>query len=491
MRKLKDVIIEKPWVGWVLFLFTLVIVFLVGLFGSSIVERRSETQYMFQASKPIKTFEPRNEVWGESFPRQWETYQLTHDTTFATKYGGSATVDMLERYPNLVILWAGYAFAKGYNQGRGHMHAIEDIRNTVRTGQPQPATCWTCKSTDVPRVMNDMGVANFYKAGWADMGPQIVNNIGCADCHDPKTVNLTITRPALIEAFKRQGKDIKDFNHQQMRSLVCAQCHVEYYFKGKKEKYLTFPWDDGITAESIEAYYDSIGHVDFVHHLSRAPILKAQHPDWELSQFGIHAERGVTCVDCHMPYKSEGGIKFTNHQIVSPVKYISSACQVCHRQDEQTLLKNIYDRQDKIRQLTQTAEGILVKAHIEAKAAWDNGASEDEMKEVMTLIRHAQWRWDFVAASHGASFHAPIECARILGSSIQKSEEARGVLAAILTRHNVTLPVKIPDISTKAKAQAYLGFDMVEFSKQKEKFKDEDVPKWEREASERQKSMGN
>lgn len=491
MRRIKDVIIEKPWVGWVLFLFTLVIVFLVGLFGASIIERRSETQYMFSASKPIKAFEPRNEVWGEAFPRQWETYKLTHDTTFGTKYGGNVTVDMLERYPSLVILWAGYAFAKGYNQGRGHMHAIEDVRNTLRTGQPQPATCWTCKSPDVPRVMNDMGVGNFYKSKWADMGPQIVNNIGCADCHDPKSMNLTITRPALVEAFKRQGKDMKDFNHQQMRSLVCAQCHVEYYFKGKEEKYLTFPWDDGITAESIEAYYDSVGHVDFVHYLSRVPILKAQHPDWELSQFGIHAERGVTCVDCHMPYKSEGGVKFTNHQIVSPVKYISSACQVCHRQDEQTLLKNIYDRQDKVRQLAGTAEEILVKAHIEAKTAWDNGATEEEMKEVMTLIRHAQWRWDFVAASHGASFHAPIECARILGSSIQKSEEARGKLAAILTKHNVTLPVKIPDLSTKAKAQAYVGFDMVEFSKQKDKFREEEVPKWDREAAERQKGTGN
>ncbi|MFO7447339.1 MAG: ammonia-forming cytochrome c nitrite reductase [Ignavibacteriaceae bacterium] len=489
MRKIKDVIVEKPWVGWVLFLATLIIVFLVGLFGASVIERRTETQYLFQASKPINEFEPRNEVWGEAFPRQWESYKQTLDTTFATKYGGNATIDMLEKYPNLVILWAGYAFAKGYNQGRGHLYAVEDVRNTLRTGSPQPATCWTCKSPDVPRVMNEIGVANFYKAGWADMGPQINNSIGCADCHDPKTMNLTITRPALIEAFKRQGKDIKDVSHQEMRSLVCAQCHVEYYFKGKEEKYLTFPWDDGITAEAIEAYYDSVGHVDFVHHLSRTPVLKAQHPDWELAQFGIHAERGVTCVDCHMPYKSEGGIKFSNHQIVSPLKYISSACQVCHRQDEETLFKNVYDRQDKIRQLTGIAEDILVKAHIEAKTAWDNGATEDEMEDVMTLIRHAQWRWDFVAASHGSSFHAPIEAARILGSSIQKSEEARGRLAAILTRHNVNLPVDIPDLSTKAKAQAYLGFDMVEFSKQKETFKDEEIPKWDKEADERERGI--
>jgi len=488
MRRLQDIISEKPWVGWVLFLSTLVIVFLIGVFGASIVERRAETRFLFNASKPIKEFEPRNEVWGDAFPREWETYLHTIDTTFATKYGGNASIDMLERYPNLVILWAGYAFAKGYNQGRGHLHAIEDVRNSLRTGQPQPATCWTCKSPDVPRVMNKIGPAEFYKKTWADLGPEIKNPIGCADCHDPKTLNLTITRPALIEALERQGKNVKKISHQEMRSLVCAQCHVEYYFKGKEAKYLTFPWDDGITAEKIEAYYDSVEHVDFVHYLSKTPILKAQHPDWEIAQFGIHSERGVTCVDCHMPYKSEGGVKFTNHQIVSPVMYISSACQVCHRQDEQVLLKNIYDRQDKVRQLTGTAEEILVKAHIEAKTAWDNGAAEDEMKEVMTLIRHAQWRWDFVAASHGASFHAPIECARILATSIQKSEEARGLLAAILTKHGVKLPIKMPDLSTKAEAQSYLGFDIVKFTKEKAQFRKEKIPEWDKQAEEREKN---
>jgi nitrite reductase (cytochrome c-552) len=136
-----------------------------------------------------------------------------------------------------------------------------------------------------------------------------------------------------------------------MRSLVCAQCHVEYYFKGKEEKYLTFPWDDGIVAEEIEAYYDRVEHIDFVHYLSRAPIIKAQHPDWELAQFGIHAERGVSCADCHMPYRSEGGVKFTNHKIQSPLADIAASCQVCHRESEETLRKNVYDRQDKLNEL--------------------------------------------------------------------------------------------------------------------------------------------
>lgn len=489
MKKIKDVVSEKPWVGWIIFLATLIIVFFVGLFGASIIERRSEANLNFQLVKEINEWEPRNEVWGENFPRQYESYISTSDTNFKSKYGGSAMVDMLEKDPNLVILWAGYAFSRDYNQGRGHYYAIDDIRNTLRTDVPQPATCWTCKSTDVPRLMNEMGVANFYKAGWADLGSQVVNHIGCQDCHDPKSMNLRITRPALIEAFQRQGKDIKKVTHQEMRSLVCAQCHVEYYFKGKEEKYLTFPWDSGITAEEMEVYYDDVEHVDFIHTLSKTPVLKAQHPDWEMAQFGIHAERGVSCADCHMPYKTEGGVKFTNHKIQSPLNNISGSCQVCHRESEETLTKNVNDRQDKIKQLLETAEHSLVKAHIEAKTAWDNGATEDQMKDVLKLIRHSQWRWDYVAASHGGSFHAPLESARLLGSSIQKSEEARVVLAKILTRLGVNLPLQMPDISTKANAQKFINLDMQKLREKKNQFIKNTIPVWDKESVERQSKM--
>lgn len=156
----------------------------------------------------------------------------------------------------MVIFWAGYAFSRDYTSPRGHMHAIEDVTRTLRTGNPdidgdgdiQPATCWTCKSPDVPRMMQAIGVDNFYKSKWSQMGSEIVNPIGCADCHDTETMDLHISRPALVEAFARRGVDITKATHQEMRSLVCAQCHVEYYFKGDG-KYLTFPWDKGFTME--------------------------------------------------------------------------------------------------------------------------------------------------------------------------------------------------------------------------------------------------
>ncbi|HMV25775.1 MAG TPA: ammonia-forming cytochrome c nitrite reductase [bacterium] len=490
MKNIIQTVQEKPWVGWLLFCATVGVVFLVGMFANTVMERRGEEKTLFQMVKPIADWEPRNEVWGENFPREYETYMSTKDTSFRSKHGGSATRDILAEYPNVVILFAGYAFSKDFKQARGHYYAVEDIRKTLRTGAPQPGTCWTCKSTDVPRVMNERGAPNFYKEKWDNLGHEIVNPIGCQDCHDPKTMNLRITRPALAEAFKRRGMEVEKSNHQDMRSLVCAQCHVEYYFKGKEDKYLTFPWDKGFTAEQMESYYDSVQHVDWVHAVSKAPMLKAQHPDYEIFKTGIHAERGVSCADCHMPYRSQGGVKFTDHKIQSPLNNIAGSCQVCHRESEETLRKNVNDRQDKVIEVRSRLEEVLAKAHIEAKTAWEKGATEHEMKPALQLIRQAQWRWDYVAASHGGSFHAPLEAARVLGAGIQKAQEARIILSQVLMAKGVAWPITMPDITTKEKAQAFIGLDMAKLKTAKDEFIKNILPEWDKKAAERQAKMG-
>jgi nitrite reductase (cytochrome c-552) len=477
MKSIVELSKKHPWLNWAIFLITVLVVFVIGLFASSIIDRKSESKLYFQQQKPIAEWEPRNEVWGENFPREYESYKSTMDTTFKSKYGGSVSRDYLAESPELVVLWAGYAFSKDYSQARGHYRAIEDICNTLRTLQPQPATCWTCKSPDVPRLMNKYGVESFYKKKWKDLGEEVINPIGCQDCHDPKTMNLRITRPSLVEAFQRQGRDINKATHQELRSLVCAQCHVEYYFKGEG-KYLTFPWDKGFSADSMEAYYDKIEFTDFVNALSKTPILKAQHPDYEVYISGIHGKRGVACADCHMPYKRDGAIKFTDHKIQSPLNNISGSCQVCHRESEDSLRNNVYERQDKINEIKRIAEINLAKAHIDAKTAWDNGVSEDEMKPVLKLIRHSQWRWDWVAASNGMGFHSPVECMRLLSSSIEKSYQARLILSEIFNNHNVKQPVSYPDITTKEKAQAYINLDMKKLKEEKAEFKKLVYPKW-------------
>ena len=53
MKSIREITKQRPWVPWVLFFVTTVIVFLIGLFASSIIERRSESKLYFQVVKEI------------------------------------------------------------------------------------------------------------------------------------------------------------------------------------------------------------------------------------------------------------------------------------------------------------------------------------------------------------------------------------------------------------------------------------------------------
>jgi nitrite reductase (cytochrome c-552) len=494
MKKLNNWIETNPKAKWILLFSVIVITFLLGLFAASIMERRAEAQFVFTPKVKYDQLEPRSEIWGENFPNEYETYVLTSDTTFRSKYNGNGMRDALAENPEMVILWAGYAFSKDYNQPRGHYYSVIDVRNTLRTGapndsvpSPQPNTCWTCKSPDVPRLMKEKGVQGFYSGSWDKLGHEVVNYIGCADCHDAKNMDLKITRPALIEALQRQGKDISKLTHNDKRSLVCAQCHVEYFFDNRdgKQKYLTFPWDNGMTVEKIEEYYDNFKYVDWVHPISKAPMLKAQHPDYEVFTLGVHYRAGLSCADCHMPYESKGGVKFTNHHIQSPLNHISKSCLVCHRESEEEMRQRVYQRQDANKELQKILQHEIAIAHFEAKHAWEIGAKEDEMKPILDLIRKAQWRWDFAVAGHGNSFHAPLETARILGHGINKVQEARRELANIFAKYN-NFNVKIPDFSTKEKAQLAIGLNISKLKQEKKIFLENVVPKWLKKAQERE-----
>ena len=475
----------KSWQGWLLFVVAMVVVFILGLLAASVTERRAEVVSVFNNKKvEIKGIESRNEIFAQNYPREYDTWSNTEKGGFRSLFNGNEPVDVLAERPNMVILWAGYAFAKDYISPRGHKHAVEDVWHSLRTGAPmtpeegpQNSSCWTCKSPDVPRLMQEMGVEGFYGSKWASTGHEVVNSIGCADCHEPVNMNLQISRPALIEAFERRGMDIKKSTQQEMRSLVCAQCHVEYYFKGDS-KIVTLPWDKGLSVEAQEAYYDEIQLADYVHKLSKAPIIKAQHPGYEMALEGIHGQRNVSCADCHMPYKSEGGVKFSDHQIISPLAMIDRTCQVCHRESEETLRNDVYERQKKAMELRNRVEAELAKAHIEAAFAWEKGATEAQMKDILQLLRQSQWRWDFGVASHGGSFHAPQETQRILAAGLDKAMQARLAISKVLTNLGFTGDVPMPDISTKEKAQKYIGLDIPAEQAAKEKFLNTIVPEW-------------
>ena len=473
---------KKLWI--ILGLCVLVLVPLL-LLTFSIRENKAEQQAI-TAVPEMKPFESRSSEWGKYYPRQYDSYMQTRKS--------DEIHDVLKDDPALVVMWAGYGFSKDYNKPRGHYYMLEDNLNTLRTGAPTdaktgpaPTPCWTCKSPDVPRLIHRDGELEFFTGKWAKYGGEIVNPVGCADCHDNKTMTLTVTREHLKRALAAEGRlKFADATHQDMRSLVCAQCHSEYYFKKtewddkgtpKTALVVTFPWKNGLSAEAMEEYYDQINFVDWTHPLSKTPMLKAQHPDYELFTTGVHSRNNLACADCHMPYVREGGVKYSNHKVGSPLDNIANTCLNCHKGTEKEFRATIARKLERKNELSKIAMDVLAKAHLEAAKAWESGASEEEMKPVLQDIRHGQWRWDYAVAGHGAFFHAPEETLRVLGGAINKGQDARIKLRTILAKYNAADYVA-PDFSSKEKAQAIIGLDYKKEVDEKNTFLDALNQEW-------------
>jgi nitrite reductase (cytochrome c-552) len=201
-----------------------------------------------------------------------------------------------------------------------------------------------------------------------------VHPVSCVDCHDPKTMELRVTRPGFlagiqklaassaavphlpsIERWRRGDRKAPydpnvDGTRQEMRSFVCGQCHVEYYCG--KGLTLFFPWNEGLKVEQIEHTYDGMQvhgsrFKDWVHAETGMDVLKAQHPEFELWSQGIHARSGVACADCHMPYQREGALKVSDHWVRSPLTNVSRACATCHPYGDEELRARVEGIQDR------------------------------------------------------------------------------------------------------------------------------------------------
>jgi len=364
-------------------------------------------------------------VWGKNFPREYDSFKKTEDTTISTTYGGSIKYSKLEKDPKLVRLYAGYPFSVDYSKARGHYYALIDQKATKRQEvAAQPGACANCHAAEAPQLIVQLGWENFNHTPYKQIQDQLHIGTSCADCHDSKTMDLRVTRPAFINAMKARGIDVNQATRQEMRTYVCGQCHVEYYFAGDN-KILTFPWTKGLEIENIEKYYDEISFKDWVHKDSGAPMLKMQHPEFEMWSSGIHAKSGVSCADCHMPYVREGAIKVSDHWVRSPLTDISRACQPCHRQSEAELKQRVLDIQNKTHDLidkTETAMGDGIDA---IAAAQQSGATDADLAKARDLHRKASMRWDFVSSENSMGFHSPQEAARILAEAINYARQAQ------------------------------------------------------------------
>lgn len=383
--------------------------------------------------------------WGKNFPRQFDGFKLTATVgpETRTRFGGSEAFSHLEQDPRLKRIFAGYAFAIDYREERGHAYSLKDQDETERTKKkPQPGACLHCHASALPawRKLGDGDVQKGFEKmsamAFADARKLVGHPIGCVDCHDPKTMALRVTRPGFlngIKAYMKTAKGIENYDpntmasRQEMRTFVCGQCHVEYYFR-PEGKAVTYPWSKGLKVENIEAYYDEIKFSDWKHAESGAPVLKAQHPEFELYNQGVHARAGVACADCHMPYKREGAMKVSDHWVRSPMRNIERSCLVCHPYAAEEMKQRVALIQDRNKALLDRSEEAVVALIDDIQAARARGASDEQLAPALKLHRSAQFRSDFINAENSMGFHAPQEAARVLAEAIDMARQ--GQLAA-------------------------------------------------------------
>jgi nitrite reductase (cytochrome c-552) len=510
---------------------TALLTFLVLSLAFNIFARKQEARnpYLRVVNVDEQTTDPA--VWGGNWPREYESYLRTVDTT-RTRYGGSEAMpeQKLDRDPWLRRMYSGYAFSIDYRDRRGHAYMLSDQEETERvTKRPQSGSCLHCHASVVPtwrrvgaqalgipvsttdfqwdavnkgfEVMAGMTYAQAHaellrtpdgspgvsahptdtRAGGspaaagasAPTSPTtretIAAHVGeahpvsCVDCHDPRDMQLRVTRPGFVRGIqalanskdpvphlpsverwrtgsKKQPYDPnRDASRQEMRSFVCGQCHVEYYCATKET--LFFPWDNGLKVEQMEQTYDAhkfpdgTPFMDYKHGETGAPIYKAQHPEFELWSQGIHARAGVACADCHMPYVREGAQKVSDHWVRSPLLEgnINRACQVCHNVPEPELRARAFRIQDRTHVLMGQASAAVVDMLDAINAAKAAGATEEQLAEAYKLQRSSQWRLDFISSENSMGFHADQETARILGESIDMARRAQIAAMGIRT----------------------------------------------------------
>src|SRR5688572_7818084 len=410
--------------------------------------------------------------WGKAFPKHYEHYKKTVDMQ-RTKQGGSVPVprtptqadprsivsrSRVEEDKGLKAMWQGYAFSEDFREERGHAYMLEDQKLTKRqVVVKQPGACVNChasmylayKKAGDGDIVKGFGKINAMP--YQEAEKLVKHPVACIDCHEGKSLKLRVTRPGFIEGMRAlkasqgvKNYDVnKDATPNEMRAYVCGQCHVEYYFKGP-EKRLTYPWAKGLKVEEITAYYDEIGFRDWTHKDTGAPALKAQHPEFEMWNQGVHGKSGVTCVDCHMPTTTFKDRTLTDHWIRSPVLNLKSACVSCHKKHDnkvteahlKTRVEEIQDRHWALRNKAMTAVVALIEDLKGAKAA---GRPDAELATARYLQRRAQFFLDFVEAENSTGFHAPQGGARILGESIDFARQ--GQLALRDKSFKPTVPI--------------------------------------------------
>jgi nitrite reductase (cytochrome c-552) len=370
----------------------------------NIFQRKQEAKSTFVKLVEVTENDVDPAKWGVNWPREYDGYKRTSEPT-STKYGGGqkssegVTPEKSVRDPWLPRIFNGYLFAIDYRDRRGHAFMLQDQEATKRNvpvEAKQSGNCLHCHASIMPlyRKLGKEALPNASEAEQVQKGLALVSDmsywdahklleqttggkahpVSCVDCHDPKTNELRVTRPAFITGIQKLAASSADVPHlpsiekwrrgdmktpydpnvdgtrQEMRSYVCGQCHVEYYCG--KGMTIFFPWAEGLKVEQMEHLYDGMQvkgsrFKDWTHAETGMEVLKAQHPEFEIWSQGIHAKSGVACADCHMPYKREGAMKVSEHWVRSPLLAANRSCATCHPYNDEELKARVIAIQDR------------------------------------------------------------------------------------------------------------------------------------------------
>jgi nitrite reductase (cytochrome c-552) len=359
------------------------------------------------------------EFWQTRFPDQTASYLRTLEMQ-PTQFGGSVPYQKLTAYPFLRDMYRGFGFFFDFRESRGHMFSHED---TIITGRAKiGGVCWACKSADYPALVSQYGREEFDNLFWSEAAPLATHPVTCIDCHDADSpvFGLTLTRPWVTQALTAAGRRQEDYS---LRSLTCAQCHSEYYFRADLS--VTFPWEKGFRADEVLARYDGLGFSDWVHPWTGAGLLKVQHPEFEMFQDSPHQRLGLTCADCHMPRvpAAAGGGDFSSHWLTSPLNHLEASCQRCHGPDTAGLRRRVEAIQGELR-TAANAVGHELQAAITLLR--DVRGEPDSDRELISRAqrkhREAQFLLDWFIAENSTGFHHPAEARRVIAMAREATQ---------------------------------------------------------------------
>ncbi|BCS54431.1 cytochrome c-552 [Geobacter sp. SVR] len=408
-------------------------------------------------------------AWGKAFPVEYELWRKTGEPTPAGKSRykrgydeGKEQPDKLDEYPFLALLYNGWGFGVEYREPRGHQFMIKDQLEVDPGRVKAGGSCLTCKTPYAPILQGKMGQEYFSKPykEVLDMIPKEHQTLGvaCIDCHSNRDMALKISRGfTLGKGLEKLGMDETKLTQQDMRSLVCAQCHVTYSIPkdaGMKSTDVFFPWEGSqwgkITIENIIKKLRSTPQSkEWTQSVTGFKMAFIRHPEFELfSNNSVHWQAGVACSDCHMPYTKVGSKKASDHRIMSPLKNDLKACQQCHAETPEWLRNQVYAIQDRTTSTfiragyaTATVAKLFELTHKEQAAGKViDRTLYDQAKD---HYEEAFYRVVFIGAENSTGFHNLTEALRVLGDAASHAGKAEAYLRQALAAAGVTVPMKV------------------------------------------------